>query len=490
MAIHVRPINRTRNILLQRLRKMLMLAAFISLGSLIVGSIVLYLNYILIEQERDTAFTYVRIEEDAPITPPEPTTNKELSGGASSTAMDVMPSVIVSTTPAATDMLTSLDTDLGEGLGTDALGGLGLGFGLGGDGLGEGFGTGSGKGHGDGENGKGKRNGYNDDIQVVLALDASGSMDQLFAAVAESLENVLDTLSKAKLNGAKTKVNVGIVVYGQARANGAPFVLSKFTTKIAQLRNKVKETACDGANEECGAAIRLAADAFPWNMRERDDMLKVIFICGNEPFDQGPVDYREAIAHARSKNIIINTVYCGSTDEQWAEAAILGSGHGISYELSSGANTADEDEADMHRILQELHKLPLYPVGSPAVQQDLLKRYANSPPPPKGKKQLSNWLTRNRERVISGFAWDAAEICRRVGPENFKLDQIGGRGNLPLSLRGMSDEQALNTICQAAQQRRQLLENYKRSAGGSDFAIQILETLREQALDKGINIEL
>ena len=49
MAIHVIPVNRTRHILLRRLRKMLLFAAFIALGTLLMGSLTLYLNYILIE---------------------------------------------------------------------------------------------------------------------------------------------------------------------------------------------------------------------------------------------------------------------------------------------------------------------------------------------------------------------------------------------------------------------------------------------------------
>lgn len=489
MAIHVRPINRTRNLLLQQLRRILMLAALISLGSLLVGAFALYMNYILIEGEKDATFTYVHVEEEKQISPPEPTINKDLAGGSPSEAMNIMPSVIVSTTPSDSSMLTALDSDLGEGLSTDALGGLGLG--LGGDGLGDGIGSGLGRGQGDGgDSDKGKRAGYNDDIQIVLALDASGSMNQLFSAVAEALEDVLNTLSQAKLNGKKTKVNVGIVVYGQGKANGAPFVLSKFTTKLAQLRNKVKETPCDGANEECGNAIRFAVDKFPWNMRERDDMLKVIFICGNEPFDQGPVDYREAIAHAQSKNIIINTVHCGSEDPQWSEAAELGKGHGLTYDMYTAPADKKKQGEEVHRTLLALHKLPLYPVGAPAVQQSLLQSCGNPPPPPKGQKHLSSWLSRNRERIITGFSWDAAEICRRIGAQNFSLATIGGRGNLPLSLRGMGDEQALQTIRNSAAQREQCLQAYKDAAGGNDFAMQLLETLREQALTKGINIEL
>lgn len=492
MAIHVRPVNRTRHIILRRLRKALIIAAFAALGTILTGTITLYLNYILIEGEKKSTFTYVHAEEVTPPTPPKPETNKSLTGGSSSSSPStVTPNVIVSTAPDALTTLTPMDIDMGDGLAGNGLGDFGIGIGMGGDGIGEGFGRGSGKGDADGDDkDKGKRTGYNDDIQVVLALDASGSMNELFAAVAASMEEVLTTLGNARLNGKKTKVNVGLVVYGQSQANGAPFILSRFTTNISRLRAKLKEQPCDGINEECGSAIRFAVHKFPWNMRERDDMLKVIFVCGNEPFDQGPVNYKDAIAQAQGANIIINTVHCGPQDSQWTTAAELGQGMGLAFNMTVSSSEKKATDEEMRKALTALHELPLLPIGSPAVQQEYRKRYSNTAPPPKGKKQLSAWLAHNRERVINGLPWDAAEICRRSGTENFTLANIGGRGNLPLSLRGKSDEEALRSIREVAARREELLQHYKSTAGGSDFAAQILEALREQALQKGINIDL
>jgi len=38
---------------------------------------------------------------------------------------------------------------------------------------------------------------------------------------------------------------------------------------------------------------------------------KVIFIAGNEDFLQGDVVYTKACAEAKSKGVIVNTIYCG-----------------------------------------------------------------------------------------------------------------------------------------------------------------------------------
>ena len=71
-----------------------------------------------------------------------------------------------------------------------------------------------------------------------------------------------------------------------------------------------------------------AVDNLKWSTKS--DVYKAIFIAGNEPFTQGPVSFQEAIAKAKSKNIFVNTIYCGSRQqglaEQWKAGADLAGG--------------------------------------------------------------------------------------------------------------------------------------------------------------------
>lgn len=56
----------------------------------------------------------------------------------------------------------------------------------------------------------------------------------------------------------------------------------------------------------------------------------MIFIAGNEPFDQGPIVWNQSINLAVKGNILVNTIYCGSAESQerqlWASGAILAKG--------------------------------------------------------------------------------------------------------------------------------------------------------------------
>ena len=84
----------------------------------------------------------------------------------------------------------------------------------------------------------------------------------------------------------------------------------------------------NGGSEHCGQVIQAATRTLSWSARPDD--LKLIFIAGNEPFTQGPVDYREACKAAISKGIIVNTIHC--RDEatglagQWKDGALLADG--------------------------------------------------------------------------------------------------------------------------------------------------------------------
>ena len=45
------------------------------------------------------------------------------------------------------------------------------------------------------------------------------------------------------------------------------------------------------------------------------DQLKMIFIAGNEPFTQGKLNYKDAVANAKEKDVIVNTIFCGAYEQ-------------------------------------------------------------------------------------------------------------------------------------------------------------------------------
>ena len=65
-----------------------------------------------------------------------------------------------------------------------------------------------------------------------------------------------------------------------------------------------------------------------WSKNKED--FRVIFIAGNEPFDQGPIVWNQSVDFAVKGDTLVNTIYCGSAESQerqlWASGADLAKG--------------------------------------------------------------------------------------------------------------------------------------------------------------------
>src|SRR6185503_20914291 len=89
----------------------------------------------------------------------------------------------------------------------------------------------------------------------------------------------------------------------------------------------------NGGNEYCGQVIDRAVHALSW---EPGDHYRAIFIAGNEPFTQGPMNYAAACRSAIQKSIIVNTIHCGAPDVgrqgMWEHAAMLADGRAMNID--------------------------------------------------------------------------------------------------------------------------------------------------------------
>ena len=101
-----------------------------------------------------------------------------------------------------------------------------------------------------------------------------------------------------------------------------------FTSSLDKVSEKLFELKTNGGEEYCGAVIQRALQELAW--KKYDDVYRVIFIAGNEPFTQGPVDFRPVMESARTQGIFVNTIFAGNRQEgiatQWLAGAQLAQG--------------------------------------------------------------------------------------------------------------------------------------------------------------------
>lgn len=168
-------------------------------------------------------------------------------------------------------------------------------------------------------------------IQIAILLDTSNSMDGLIDQAKAQLWKIVNELATARYEGERPSLEIALYEYGNDNLSGTEGhirQLSPLTTDLDKISDELFKLSTYGGNEYCGWVIRTTTDQLTWSSSDKD--LKIIFIAGNEPFNQGSVDYKLSCKNAIGKSIIVNTIFCGPESEGiqsfWKDGADLADG--------------------------------------------------------------------------------------------------------------------------------------------------------------------
>jgi hypothetical protein len=171
----------------------------------------------------------------------------------------------------------------------------------------------------------------NGNIQVALLLDTSNSMDGLIDQAKSRLWNIVNTLTTLKYEGKNPSIEISLYEYGNDGLSSATNYIRQvapLTNDLDLISEKLFSLRTNGGSEYCGAVIQDASEKLAW--KDGVQNMKLIYISGNEPFDQGSVSYKKSIADAVKKGIYINTIFCGNEQQgiqtHWKDGADLGQG--------------------------------------------------------------------------------------------------------------------------------------------------------------------
>ena len=175
------------------------------------------------------------------------------------------------------------------------------------------------------------KNEENNKIQVALLLDTSNSMDGLIDQAKSRLWNIVNTLTTLKYSGKTPDIEIALYEYGNdGLAERSNYIrqVTPLTSDLDLISEKLFALKTNGGNEYCGAVIQDATRKLEW--KNENNNMKLIYIAGNEGFDQGRINYKEAINDAVKNDIYINTIFCGSSMEGissfWKAGAEYGKG--------------------------------------------------------------------------------------------------------------------------------------------------------------------
>ncbi len=169
-------------------------------------------------------------------------------------------------------------------------------------------------------------------VKIALLLDTSNSMDGLINQAKAQLWDIVNQFSYAKCGkGHRPGLQIALYQYGNDALSSREGYIQQvigFSSDLDEISEKLFSLSTNGGEEFCGQVIQTSLRQLDWG--KNPDNLKMIFIAGNEPFTQGKLNYRDAVANAKEKDIIVNTIFCGNYQQgintDWKKGATLTGG--------------------------------------------------------------------------------------------------------------------------------------------------------------------
>ena len=152
-------------------------------------------------------------------------------------------------------------------------------------------------------------------VDVAILLDTSNSMDGLINQAKSQLWTIVQQFAKAKKAGQTPALRVALFEYGNMGLPASEGYIRQVVPlgdDLDKLSEALFALTTNGGDEYCGQVINVAVKSLNWS--KEPNGYKAIFIAGNEPFTQGPIDYKEACKLAIERGIVVNTIHCGNGD--------------------------------------------------------------------------------------------------------------------------------------------------------------------------------
>lgn len=198
------------------------------------------------------------------------------------------------------------------------------------------------------------------DVDLVIALDISGSMEGLIESAKQRLWDITNELARARPVPA---LRVAIVSYGKPAygdQSGYVRVDLPFTADLDAVNAALFAYRTDGGDEYVARAIQTSLDTLQWSAKQ--DALKIMFVAGNESAEQDPrLALEQATAAAVRRGVVVNAIYCGGANDAeargWQRVAASTNGvyASIDQQAAAVANVATPFDQKIEALNAELN---------------------------------------------------------------------------------------------------------------------------------------
>ena len=340
-------------------------------------------------------------------------------------------------------------------------------------------------------------------IEVCFVLDTTGSMGGLIEGAKQKIWSIANEMISAK---PAPELKLGLVGY---RDRGDEYVVKSFqlSDDIDSIYAHLRDFKADGGGDEpesVNEALAQAIEKMPWSQDGK--VLKIIFLVGDAPphmdYADGP-KYPELCRIAAKKDLIINTVQCGSiaaTTPIWKEIAKSSEGSYAAIAQSGGvaviATPMDDELAKLNKKIGET----LIPYGDADLRREVAAKqaFAESAPASAAADRLS--YNAKTTKGVQG----RGELLDALAGNEVKLESIDKK-DLPAEFQKLTKDELEARIAKTRGERDSLQQEVQELAKKRDAYIQaenkrlaeagkgdgfdkkVAETIHQQAERKGIS---
>ena len=322
-------------------------------------------------------------------------------------------------------------------------------------------------------------------IEVCFVLDTTGSMSGLIEGAKRKVWAIANGIVATDPT---PRVRVGLIGY---RDRGDEYVTRRFDLdgNIDAVYENLQKFKADGGGdtpESVNQALHEAIEKMSWT--DDRDVSKIIFLVGDAP---PHMDYENELKHpelcrmAVKRNLIINTVQCGSisaTRPVWQQIARRAEGEFVALEQDGNMRVTstpyDEQLAMLNRRIGET----MVPYGDGAARRKMgARQRASETAEAQVAADRAGYFALkaapSRSEVNTGTDLTAALAAEKIDINNVKPDK------LPEKLQEMGDKERRAHLEKQVAERRELKEKIKNlSAKRRDYITQ--ERERAAAYDE------
>lgn len=340
-------------------------------------------------------------------------------------------------------------------------------------------------------------------VQIAVLLDTSSSMSGLIEQAKTQLWKLVNEFITAKQDGKTPVVQVALYEYGKDALNAKEHWIRQIqplTRDLDKVSEELFALTTNGGEEYCGAVIQRATKDLGWDPNPK--VYKAIFIAGNEPFTQGPIDSKKSCTEAIAKGIIVNTIHCGGEAqgiaEHWNQGALLADGKYLVIDQNQAiVHIESPQDAEIVKLNEALNKTYVnYGAAAPAAKARQIAQDGNAVDKAASGAAVQRTLTKVSANYCN-TGWDLVDACKQ---KDFDITKVK-EADLPEEMKKMTVEERKAYVTQKTAERDELQKKVmalnkereayvaakrKESAKTDTLDTAMTKALRAQAEKKGI----